>query len=153
MALNRLWSDKITQLGENKQNLTLKIILDSNFLFLPAQFHIDIFEEVRKLLNKNFEPVLLSSTYEEIKKFAKSKNPRIVRQATIALLFAQKCKITPIQLQPEESNDDAILRLATKWKCPVATNDRLLRKRLRKVNIPVIFLRQKSHLEIEGNID
>ena len=136
----------------NHSNEKVKIILDSNFLFIPAQFRIDIFEELKKLLNKNLELIMLSSTYEEIRKFTESKTTKTRRQATIALMFADKCKKVPIQALNEESNDDIIFRMALKWKCPVATNDRALKTRLRKANIPVIYLRQKSHLEIEGNM-
>ena len=50
----------------------------------------------------------------------------------------------------KETNDDVIVRVATKWRCPVATNDRELRKRLRSIGIPVIFLRQRSRLDVEG---
>ncbi|NIU39058.1 hypothetical protein GWN65_03535, partial [Candidatus Bathyarchaeota archaeon] len=38
------------------------------------------------------------------------------------------------------------------WECPVATNDRELRKRLRNLGVPVIFLRQRHRLELEGAV-
>jgi len=34
----------------------------------------------------------------------------------------------------------------------VATNDRTLRKKLRAHQIPVVFLRQKAYLAIDGDI-
>ncbi|RLI16819.1 nucleotide-binding protein, partial [Candidatus Bathyarchaeota archaeon] len=34
----------------------------------------------------------------------------------------------------------------------VFTNDRNLRKRLRNINVPVIYVRQKSRLEIDGRL-
>jgi rRNA-processing protein FCF1 len=50
------------------------------------------------------------------------------------------------------SPDDAIVEAARKWDCPVFTNDRKLRRRLRNINVPVIYVRQKSRLEIDGRI-
>jgi rRNA-processing protein FCF1 len=51
------------------------------------------------------------------------------------------------------SPDDAIVKVASEWRSPVFTNDRALRKRLRDINVPVIYVRQKSRLEIEGGYD
>jgi rRNA-processing protein FCF1 len=34
----------------------------------------------------------------------------------------------------------------------VFTNDRQLRNRLRDINVPVIYVRQKSRLEIDGRL-
>jgi rRNA-processing protein FCF1 len=44
------------------------------------------------------------------------------------------------------------LKIAKEWGSPVFTNDRLLRKRLRDISVPVIYVRQKSRLEIDGMI-
>jgi hypothetical protein len=48
--------------------------------------------------------------------------------------------------------DDAIVRAAKDWKAVVFTNDRQLRKRLKDISVPVIYVRQKSRLEIDGMI-
>jgi len=44
--------------------LMTKVILDTNFLFVPVQFQIDIFEQLNNLLGKA-EPIVLSTTIEE----------------------------------------------------------------------------------------
>jgi rRNA-processing protein FCF1 len=130
--------------------VTLKVILDSNFLFIPAKFQIDVFEELAKLLNQRFEPVLLSSIYQELKTMAEKGAPSRRRQASMALKLAEKCKLVNVEKHLEETNDDVILRIATLWKSPVATNDRELRRKLRVRAIPVIYLRSKNRLELEG---
>ena len=130
--------------------MTLKVILDSNFLFIPAKFQIDVFEELAKLLNQRFEPVLLSSIYQELKTMAEKGAPSRRRQASLALKLAEKCKKIDVEKHLEETNDDVILRIATLWKSPVATNDRELRRKLRARAIPVIYLRSKNRLELEG---
>ena len=130
--------------------MTLKVILDSNFLFIPAKFQIDVFEELAKLLNQRFEPVLLSSIYQELKTMAEKGAPSRRRQASLALKLAEKCKLVNVEKHVEETNDDVILRIAILWKSPVATNDRELRRKLRARAIPVIYLRSKNRLELEG---
>jgi rRNA-processing protein FCF1 len=130
--------------------VTLKVILDSNFLFIPAKFRIDVFEDLAKLLNQRFEPVLLSSIYQELKTMAEKGVPSRRRQASLALKLAEKCKKIDVEKHLEETNDDVILRSAILWKSPVATNDRELRRKLRARAIPVIYLRSKNRLELEG---
>jgi hypothetical protein len=132
------------------EELTLKVILDSNFLFIPSQFQIDIFEELLNLLNQQFDPILLSVTEQELLTMAKKGSPKMRKQASLALKVAQKCRIVQVKQDIEETHDDVVVRIAQKWKCPVATNDRMLRKRLRRKGIPVIFLREKARLALEG---
>jgi rRNA-processing protein FCF1 len=48
--------------------------------------------------------------------------------------------------------DDLIVRLAVYCNYAVATNDSDLRKRLRENNVPVIYLRQKAFLDVDGTI-
>jgi len=130
--------------------LTLKVILDSNFLFIPSQFQIDIFEELSNLLNQRFDLILLSVTHQEILTMAKKGSPKVRKQASLALKVAQKCRVVQVKQYREETHDDVILRIAQEWKCPVATNDQMLRKRLRSKGVPVIFLREKTRLALEG---
>jgi len=130
--------------------VTLKIILDSNFLFIPTQFKIDVFEGLTNLLNQRLEPILLSATYQELQTMAEKGSPSRRKQALLALELTKKCRLVNVKKSVEETNDDVILRIATEWKSPVATNDRELRRKLRKRDIPVIFMRGKSHLELEG---
>ena len=128
------------------------MILDSNFLFTPSQFHVDIFKELENLLNRRFDPVLLSPTRMELLKLAEKGSPKMRQQASLALKLAEKCRMVNVEQSFKETHDDVIVRVAKDWRCPVATNDRKLRKRLRIISVPVIYLRQKSHLEVEGDI-
>jgi len=130
----------------------LKVILDSNFLFVPSQFHLDIFEELANLLNQRFEPIILSSTQNELQGLAESSSPKRQKQAQLALRLAEKCRAVPAEKGLRETYDDVIVRVAAAWKSPVATNDRELRIRLRNLGVPVIFLRQKHRLELEGAV-
>jgi len=130
----------------------VKVVLDANFFFLSSQFNVDVFEELENLLNRRFEPILLSSTQKELQGLAESSSPKQRKQAQLALRLAEKCRVVVVEKGLKETYDDVIVRVAAEWKSPVATNDRELRKRLRKVGVPVIFLRQKRRLEMEGAV-
>lgn len=131
---------------------TLKIILDSNAFFVPLQFKIDIFEELKRLLNVNFELVLLSPILQELKKLANESSQKIRKQASYALKLAEKCKFVEINGEDTYPPDDLIVKIAKEWNSPVFTNDTRLRRRLRNINVPVIYVRQKSYLEINGRV-
>jgi hypothetical protein len=132
--------------------LTVKVILDSNFLFVPLQFRIDIFEEIEKVVGEKVELTVLSTTLGELKKLAEKGKDKLSRQAGLALELAKKCKILEVERRPRESNDDVIIRVAKELKCPVATNDRTLKRMLRNMGVAVIYVREKSRLEMEGTI-
>jgi rRNA-processing protein FCF1 len=135
---------------EKKQSL--KIIIDSNALFIPIQFKVDIFAELEKLLNRNFELILISPVKHELETLAQKKSPKTQKNATFALNIAQKCTYIKTTKKPKETTDDAIIRIAKTWKAAVFTNDKLLKEKLRDISMPVIYLREKSRLEIDGLI-
>ncbi|MCW4053130.1 MAG: hypothetical protein NWE78_07990 [Candidatus Bathyarchaeota archaeon] len=139
-------------LGTKRPGKELKVIVDSNFLFIPSQFNLDIFEDMARVLNRSFEPVMALPTYREMQKIAERSPPKLQRQAVLALKLAGKCRMINVEKNSCESHDDFIVRLAFEMKCCVATNDRDLKKKLRKLGLAIIYLRQKSHLAVEGTL-
>jgi rRNA-processing protein FCF1 len=131
---------------------TPKVILDANALLIPVQFNIDIFDELKKLLNRNFEPIVLTLTRQELERISIEGSPEMQKKAKYALGLAEKCTVLEAQQIRETPIDDVIVQVATKNKYAVFTNDRQLRNRLRDINVPVIYLRQKSRLEIDGRL-
>jgi hypothetical protein len=126
------------------------VIVDTNFLFIPLEFKIDIFEALSTLISGQIEPVLLSTNYDELKRVAEKAPPKLRKQAVLALRLSERCRVVEVERKEGETNDDVILRVAESWKSPVATNDRELRKKLRVRNLSVVFLRGKKRLELEG---
>jgi rRNA-processing protein FCF1 len=134
------------------QSEPVKVIVDSNALFAPLQFRFDVFEELERVLNRGFELILLSPVKRELEMLTAEGSPKMRRMAAFALkLAAEKCKYVKAG-SSTKMVDDAIVEVAGKWRAPVFTNDGQLRKRLRDISVPVIYVRQKSHLEIEGLI-
>jgi rRNA-processing protein FCF1 len=130
----------------------LKVILDSNALFTPLELKIDIFEELQKLLNRNIECIVIQPVKAELELLANKESFKLRRQAIFALRLVEKCKIVQVDISDKVTTDDAIVKVAKSWNTPVFTNDRQLRKRLRDISLPVIYVRQKSRLEIDGLI-
>ena len=132
---------------------SLKVIVDSNALFAPSQFKIDVFGELERLLNRRFELILLSPVKHELEILAGKGSPKTRKMAGYALKLAEKCRYIKVDSDDvEETVDDVILKVASEWKAPVFTNDAELRRKLRDISVPVIYLRQKSRLEIDGMI-
>jgi hypothetical protein len=138
-------------MASHKKHEPIKVILDSNALFVPLEFKIDIFEEIRQILKRNTEFILISPVKHELEILAAGETPKIRRQANFALQLAKKCKLVAVEVLGEKT-DDVIIRVAKNWNLPVFTNDRMLRRRLRDISVPVIYLRQKSRLDIDGLI-
>ncbi len=153
METDRIRNDKVMPPEPKHRRTPARIILDSNAMFVPLQFNIDIFQEIENLLNTKVELILLSPIRQELEKLAQKGSPKTRKDASYALRIAEKCK--SIELDEEYANsspDDAIIRVAREQEYPVFTNDRELRKRLRNINVPVFYVRQKSRLQIDGRI-
>jgi hypothetical protein len=132
--------------------VTLRIIIDSNFLLVPAQLKLDIFEGLMNLLNQNYESIVLSTTIDELRSIVERGAPKLRKQAEMALKLAEKCSLVSVDRKTGETNDEVIVRVAKQRKWLVATNDSELRKRLRNISVPVVYVRQKSRLELEGSL-
>ena len=132
------------------QKEPLKVILDSNALFVPFQFRIDIFSELERLLKRRFELVLLSAVKQELEILAEKGSPKIRKDACCALKFSKSCRLVEVSTSISALTDDVIFEIAREWNALVFTNDKLLRRRLRDISVPVVYVRQNSRLEIDG---
>jgi len=128
------------------------LIMDSNALFVPLQFRIDIFEQLERLLKRKFDLILLSTVKQELERLAKRGTPKARKEAVYALNLAEKCVLMNVDKKIGESLDDVIVRVADELRCAVFTNDAELKKRLRDINVPVVYVRQKSKLEADGRL-
>ena len=134
----------------NRDQSLRAVIFDSNFLFIPYKFNVDIFDEIKNILGANAKCMITKSSLNEIKLLKCGANPSFLKEVNYALKLTDNCEIIDDELRPEETVDEAIMRTAFKMKLPVATNDAELRKKMKKAGITVIFLRQRSFLEIDG---
>ncbi len=127
----------------------LLIILDTNFLMVPELYGVDIFSELDRIVDKKYELIVPEVVIGELKNIKKNGDLKEGKAAGVGLDLSTKAK----KAKSEKSADEEILRLAQEKKnSAVATNDSQLQKRLKEKGIPIIFLRQKSHLESDRKI-
>jgi hypothetical protein len=129
--------------------MPVKVILDSNFLMIPFQFHVDVFQEIEFLLQKKIDFIVPSLVKFELTSIS-ARGGEGAPEASLALQLASRCRVVEVALDSGETTDDAIVKAAKKLGAVVATSDIELKKRLRDINIPVVYLRDKSKLEVEG---
>jgi rRNA-processing protein FCF1 len=128
----------------------IKVILDSNFILAEFQFKIDILHQLALLLRGNVEPIIISPVNDELKSMMLERESIRSRAAAKALETIRQIPVREVHKDPNESVDNVIIRVSSQEKWAVATNDRILRKRLDALAVPTVYLRQRTHLEAKG---
>jgi hypothetical protein len=113
---------------------------------MPAQFQIDLFDELRMLIGA-FDPVVLPGILQELTGLTRAKG-RDGAAARCGLTLAEKCTIVQVADLKGESVDAQVVGYAAQHKCLVVTNDRRVRDALFAQGIGVISLRNQKKLEI-----
>ena len=117
----------------------MKILLDTNFVLVPAQFKVDIYREL-----EGNQLLILEECARELLKLLKKKGA-VRKQAVIALALIKTKAIKVVKSEGKAGPvDRLILDYALSARCAVATNDIGLIKALKKHSIKVIRLRQKK---------
>ena len=124
----------------------MKILLDANALMMPAQFQIDLFDELCTLLGA-FEPIVLSGVLLELTGLSLAKG-RDGAAARHGLVLAKKCTIVESRELESESVDAQMIEYAARNACLVVTNDRRIRDALFTRGLSVISMRKQKKLEI-----
>ena len=123
--------------------------MDSNFLFHVVSAKLDIFSEIENLIPGRVQFCIADLVIRELVNLSIKKS-EVGRKAKFALRLADKCDNLKIESKDLENVDDALVRFAGKNKVIVATSDKELRHRLRDINVPVIYVRGRSRVELEG---
>lgn len=130
----------------------VKIVVDSNFLIAPFLLGRNLFSELDEVVGRRYEVVVLDRVLDELRKLAEKGGKR-GRLAGAALTFVER---EGFRLCPSGIDgggvDDVIFEYAKRERCVVATNDGVLRKRLRRVGVPVVYLRRGGRLSVDGEI-
>jgi rRNA-processing protein FCF1 len=110
---------------------------------------IDIFSEIENLIPGRVKFCIIDPIRKELEKLSIRKS-EVGRKAKFALKLAEKCDNLKIKSRDFEKVDDVLIRFAGKNEVIVATSDKELRQKLRDINVPVIYLRGRSRVELEG---
>jgi rRNA-processing protein FCF1 len=134
--------------------LSSTVLLDSNFLILPASHKIDVFREIENLLCLNVVFVTIQPVINELKRLSR-KPTKLGKKASFALKLVSKCNIIELDSKNISNGnaDDLILEFSKSRKIIVATTDINLKKRLREMNVPVIYLRGRSQIKLDGYLE
>lgn len=133
----------------------ISILIDANFLLLPAQFKIDIYSQIQQILPETGQIIVYKAVLQELAKKAHL-NPSKTQfqreyQLAMQLVESQTHQVDP-HLNPKgQTVDDflleqAILRKSRGEHVCIATNDKELRKKCRDAGISTIFLRAQKKL-------
>ena len=129
------------------------VVLDTNILTVPAQFSVDIFTESERVVERRIEFVVLKSVIQELEKKLEDAVRTEKFKFRIALDFVERCTIIGLdEVTSAKPVDDQVLEYAQSVNGVVATNDKELREKSLKQGIPVLFMRGKKRLELQGTI-
>jgi len=121
-----------------------EVLLDTNALLLPHQSRIDIFAELERL---GFgKPLVPKAVLRELGSIAATGSPRDRTAARVGMELAT----TRSEILPGEGRvDDLLVRLGAERGAAVLTNDKELKKRLKKAGIALVYPKRKT-LEAAG---
>ena len=125
-----------------------KIILDTNFLLIPAQFGVDIFAEIKRIADFRYELYILDKSLDELNKISEEQKGKLKREVNLALQIIKENtangNINVINTSGTDKNvDDIIVSLQDYI---TATQDIELQRRLKGKGARIISLRQKKYL-------
>lgn len=119
-----------------------RIILDTNFLLIPSQFNVDIFAEIERIADFNYELCIFDKTIYELNKIINEQKGKHKLSAKLALAIIKIKKIKV--LKSPAGNVDEILE--KQKDAVIATSDKGLINKLKNKRIKVIRLMQKKYL-------
>jgi len=139
--------------------LRKEVLVDTNALFIPGEFGVDIFGELERLGYRHI--IVLKAVMNELDRLRQDLKGKEKRAANVgySLLLRYlhgpeqeqmpgRCKVTLNEADVGEMNtDDLILEVAVKRNAAVLTIDEPLKRKLTKAGIVTVYLRGKSRLE------
>ncbi|WP_297460499.1 PIN domain-containing protein [Thermococcus sp.] len=130
------------------------VIPDTNFLLVPGQFGVDIIGELNRILDVKFNILIPNVVLQELDVIEGKSRGKDLMAVRMAKRLAERFERVEIGEFGKRPIDDQIFDFATgNERVIVCTNDRELKKRLRERGVPVVYLRSKKILELEGMLE
>ncbi len=115
----------------------IRVILDTNFLMVPGQNNIDIFEDINRLMTTPYQICIFKETIDELSKIALGKGKDSSNAKVALKLIKQKNLKTLKNSSTEDSYIDNIILGNITDSDIICTQDKAL-KRLLKSKFPKI---------------
>ncbi len=124
------------------------LILDTNFLMIPHQQRVDIFREIERIIVARYDLLVPTGVIEELQGIQEEGGSDAIA-AKVALQFIEDRDRHIHKIHSHGDVDEFILDFASNNPgSVVCTNDKELKRRLRKSRVPVVHLRGKNRLEL-----
>ena len=123
----------------------VRVLLDTNALLMPAQFGVDLYDELLALFG-GFEPITLEEVVGELSGLARGRG-RDAAAARVGLALVRRSTVVPSG-STAEGVDNRVIEYARREGCTVVTNDRELRNALLREGVDVVSMRRQKTLEL-----
>ena len=127
-------------------NTKKPIILDTNFLFITFEFRIDLISEIKRVVGSDYTLYIYEGTINELKAIEKRKDKN-KKFLPLIMTMLHRYNIKIIKSN-QTYIDDQILENLNE-KVIIATNDKELRLKIWNKRFKVLYMRQKSYLELK----
>jgi rRNA-processing protein FCF1 len=134
------------------QGVKVKVVVDTNFLLMMAQGVIAP-SSLNDAINASYELVTTDAVVKELETMSKRED-LLAREAGFALKLLERLGVQVLRVKAG-SADESILTLAKELvqngdRVVVATNDKNLRRSVRRLGVPTLYLREEGlRLEID----
>ena len=129
--------------------MPVTVCFDTSLLMMAAKFHIDVVSEAERVIQKRVEFAVPILVVTELERLAKSPGAQ-GRDARVALELISTRQIRSTLTVERSNTDRALIEVSRRPNLVVATADLHLRRTIRDDRRPVIFLREKAKLELDG---
>jgi len=136
------------------QGVKVKVVVDTNFLLMMAQGVIAP-SSLNDAINASYELVTTDAVVKELEAMSKRED-LLAREARFALKLLERLGVQVLRVKAD-SADESVLTLAKELvqsgdRVVVATNDKNLRRSVRRLGVPTLYLREEGlRLEIDWN--
>jgi len=136
------------------QGVKVKVVVDTNFLLMMAQGVVAP-SSLNDAINASYELVTTDAVVKELETMSKRED-LLAREAGFALKLLERLGVQVLRGKAD-SADESILTLAKELvqsgdRVVVATNDKNLRRSIRRLGVPTLYLREEGlRLEIDWN--
>ncbi|NPA47348.1 MAG: nucleotide-binding protein [Thermococci archaeon] len=129
------------------------VIPDTNFLLIPGQFGVDVFSELERILDVRFRVLVPTAVIKELSVIERKSRGRDLLAVRMAKEIVKRFDTVDIGEFGRAPTDELIYAYAaSRPNVIVCTNDKELKKRLRQAGVPVVYLRSRKILKLEGTL-